>query len=86
MIEVVTADITTLDVDAIVNAANPTLRGGGGLRWPMNMKPATRFPVRQQSPAAGKNFMPPRVGVLLLGLLLPVITMFMSTSARESSS
>ena len=32
-IHVVQGDITKLAVDVIVNAANPSLMGGGGRRW-----------------------------------------------------
>ena len=38
-LHIVQADITTLKVDAIVNAANADFRGGGGVEAPFTARP-----------------------------------------------
>ncbi len=45
--DVIVTDITTLDVDVVVNAANAALRGGGGVDGA-----STGSPARAYSPSA----------------------------------
>ena len=67
MIEVIRADITTLDVDAIVNAANSALAGGGGVDGAIH-----RAAGPELAPAAMRfGRCPPGDAVITPGFRLP---------------
>lgn len=67
MIDVVRADITTLEVDAIVNAANSALAGGGGVDGAIHRRAGPEL-VRA-SRALGP--VPPGSAVITPGFALP---------------
>jgi O-acetyl-ADP-ribose deacetylase (regulator of RNase III) len=67
MIEIVQADITTLSVDAIVNAANSDLAGGGGVDGAIHRAAGPQLAVA--SSALGPC--PPGNAVLTPGFRLP---------------
>lgn len=67
ILDVVVADITTLDVDAIVNAANSGLSGGGGVDGAIHLAagPELATAARAQGPCAAGN------AVMTAGFRLP---------------
>lgn len=67
MIEIVRADITTLDVDAIVNAANSSLMGGGGVDGAIHRAAGPAL-VRASAPLAP---LPAGNAVITPGFALP---------------
>ena len=67
MIDIVQADITTLDVDAIVNAANSSLQGGGGVDGAIHRAAGPAL-VRASAPLAP---LPTGHAVITPGFALP---------------
>jgi O-acetyl-ADP-ribose deacetylase (regulator of RNase III) len=69
-ISVMRRDITTLDVDAIVNAANPGLRGGGGVDGAIHRAAGPELLAECLSIVAREGECPPGEAVITKGYAL----------------
>jgi O-acetyl-ADP-ribose deacetylase (regulator of RNase III) len=87
-LEVVVADITTLEVDAIVNAANPTLAGGGGVDGAIHRAagPAlARAAVASAPLATGHAIMTPGFGLAARQVIHTVGPVWSGGNADEAN-
>lgn len=70
-LEIVVADITTLDVDAIVNAANSALSGGGGVDGAIHRAAGPELAPAARAAGRAGGGCPPGGAVMTPGFRLP---------------
>src|SRR5919199_355876 len=77
------ADITRLDVDAIVNAANAGLRGGGGAGEPQLLADAYRASLARLREVGGRSIAFPAISTGAYGFPPELATPLAIATVRE---